>query len=104
MPATNEHLARLLDAKADELGAEGANPYRIRAYRRAARGVEAFPKPVEALIRQGADLRQVPGVGEGIAATLKAMVEGGPLPEPKRTQAPEPPAAKDLRRVEALGP
>ena len=37
MPS-NEQLARLLDAKADELGAEGANPYRIRAYRRAARG------------------------------------------------------------------
>jgi DNA polymerase (family 10) len=105
VPATNEQLARMLDAKADELGAEGANPYRVRAYRRAARGVEGFGKPVEALVKQGADLRQIPGVGEGIAATLKALVEGGPLPEPKRPRpAPEPQAAKDLRRVEALGP
>jgi DNA polymerase (family 10) len=105
VPPTNEQLARLLDAKADELGAEGANPYRIRAYRRAARGIEGYGKPIEVLVKQGADLRQVPGVGEGIAATLKALIEGGDLPKPKRPEPPrEPQAARELRRVEALGP
>lgn len=79
-PVTNADLARLLDARADELGAEGANVYRIRAYRRAARAVEAFPHEVVHLLKQGADLRQIPAVGADLAAKLRDMVASGGAP------------------------
>lgn len=74
---TNADLARLLDQRAEDLGAEGANVYRIRAYRRAARSVEQFPSEVRRLLAQGADLRQIPGVGADLAGKLRSLVESG---------------------------
>lgn len=100
---TNADLARLLDARADELGAEGANVYRIRAYRRAARSVESFPREVADLLAQGADLRQIPGVGDDLAAKLRSLVEsGGQVLEPLE-RAPRPERARARERRERKG-
>src|SRR5687767_10917046 len=77
---SNADLARLLDDRAEELGAEGANVYRIRAYRRAARSVENEARPVAQMVAQGVDLRQIPGVGDDLAAKLRHLVETGEMP------------------------
>jgi DNA polymerase (family X) len=92
---TNADLARLLDERADELGAEGANVYRIRAYNRAARNLESYPRDVAAMVKAGEDLRQIPGIGQDLAAKLRALVEGGgaslpPLERPPRPRARDP--------------
>ena len=49
MPVHNAEIATLFDQAAELLEIKGDNPFRIRAYRRAARVVEGLPKSVAAL-------------------------------------------------------
>lgn len=96
---TNADLARVLDERAEELGAQGANVYRIRAYERAARNLEAFPRAVAAMVRAGEDLRQVPGIGPDLAAKLRALVEGGATSLPSLERPPRPRTRDPAKRV-----
>lgn len=116
MPVTNEEVARLLEAHAEALGLERANPYRVRAYQRAARSIAAHPRPVAQMVAAGEDLRAIPGVGEGLAKTVAELVATGRLPDAKPRvdpgrkadaqahRKPPPPAAAELSRLENLGP
>ena len=56
MPVHNAEIAELLSRLADFLEIEGANAFRVRAYRAAARTVEDSPRSVEALVAAGEDL------------------------------------------------
>ena len=97
---TNAQLAARLEERADELGSAGANVYRVRAYRRAARSVADHPRQVADLIASGQDLRQIPGVGDDLAAKLRSLVESGgaPLPPPLERAPKEGQRAKEERR------
>ena len=105
MPVTNEQVARILDEKADALALEGANPYRVRAYRKAARSIEGLGKSIATLVAVGHDLRQIPGVGEGLAEAVKAIVKDGSLPasssKPSKAAVP---GVSELVGVTGLGP
>ena len=48
----NFEVARQFDLMGDVLELKGENPFRIRAYRRAARNLEALPEDVEVLARE----------------------------------------------------
>ena len=49
MPVLNSDIARSLDKLADLLELDGANPFRIRAYRNAARVVGELPRSITAM-------------------------------------------------------
>jgi DNA polymerase (family 10) len=72
---------RLLEV-AQLLLEQGANPFRIRAYRHAAETLRALPTPVAHIFRdKGLDgLRELPGVGESIARSIRDMLLTGRLP------------------------
>src|ERR671930_1045842 len=68
-----------------------ANPYTARAYRRAAETIRAAPVPVADLVRTGR-VRGLRGIGSGIEARLRELVETGDiaeLVELERELAPE---------------
>ena len=75
----NEQIAALLREMADLLEAQGDNPYRARAYRRAADSVLAAPESVrQRFEREGlAGLDALPGVGAGIAAAIAEILACG---------------------------
>lgn len=75
----NPRCAERLREAADLLEAQGANPFRVAAYRRAADTVRDLPEDLAALIeRKGpAGLEALPGIGRGIAAALAEMVRSG---------------------------
>lgn len=105
MPVTNEQVARILYERADALALEGANEFRVRAYRKAARSIEGLGKSVATLVAMGQDLTQIPGVGEGLAETVKAIVKDGVLPAPKsKPSKPVPKGASELMGLQGLGP
>jgi DNA polymerase (family 10) len=56
--------------------AEGANTFKVRAYERGARAVDALREDVTVLAREGR-LTQIPGVGSGLAATIDELVRTG---------------------------
>jgi DNA polymerase (family 10) len=105
VPVTNEQVARILDEKADALALEGANPYRVRAYRKAARSIEGLGKSIATLVAVGHDLTQIPGVGEGLAEAVRAIVKDGSLPAASsKPSKPPVPGVSELVGVTGLGP
>lgn len=77
---TNAELAERLDALAALLDLAGASPYAQRAYRRAAELIRATPASVAELVRAGR-ARELRGIGPGIEARLRELVETGRLVE-----------------------
>ena len=80
MAVDNQHVAERLEAFASLLELAEANPYMARAYRRAAETVRGAPVPVAELVRSGR-VRQLRGIGPGIEARLRELVETGEIAE-----------------------
>ena len=76
----NALIAGRLDEMAVLLELAAANPYSARAYRRAAELVRAAPVPVASLVREGR-VRELRGIGRGIEARLRELVETGEIAE-----------------------
>jgi len=101
----NLDIARLLDEVADLLEISAANPFKVRAYRNAARTVRDHSDPLDELVRGGDfDLTDLPGIGGGIAKEIHALVETGSLPQRQLLVAEVPPGLLDLLRIPGLGP
>ncbi len=87
----NRHIADRLDAFAALLELAEANPYTVRAYRRAAETIRGAALPVAYLVRTNR-VRELRGIGPGIEARLRELVKTGEiaeLAELERDLAPE---------------
>jgi len=104
MPVVNATIAAVFEQIADLLDIQGANPFRIRAYRNAARTIGGLGSDVKALLAQGADLRDLPGIGDDLAAKIREIVETGKSAFLERLQKEVPPAVAELLRIPGLGP
>ena len=100
----NGEIAAMLDALADLLDIEGANPFRVRAYRTAARTVRDLPHSLTALVAEGKDLVELPGIGRDLAAKLVEMVESGHFPALEEARARVPSGLADLVELPGVGP
>jgi DNA polymerase (family 10) len=101
----NAEIARLLGDVADLLEISGGNPFKVRAYRNAARTVADHSDPIAELVSDGEfDLTDLPGIGGGIAKEITALVETGALPQRQQLIATIPPGLLDLLHIPGLGP
>ncbi|MEW6442465.1 MAG: DNA polymerase/3'-5' exonuclease PolX [bacterium] len=100
----NIEIARLLDVFADVLEIQGENPFRVRAYRNAARTVRGHGAPMRKLLAEGADLTQLAGIGKEMASHIRALVETGKLAQLEAALEAVPPQVLDLMRIPGLGP
>jgi len=101
----NPDIARLFDEVADLLEIQDANPFRVRAYRNAARTIRDFPEPIAALVRTGTkDLTDIAGIGDDLAEKITAIVTTGELPLRKQLASKLPAGLLDLLRIPGLGP
>ena len=101
----NAEIARLLTDVADLLEISAGNPFKVRAYRNAARTVADHPDPIAELVSGGAfDLTELPGIGGGIAKEITALVQTGTLPQRQQLVATVPPGLLELLRIPGLGP
>jgi DNA polymerase (family X) len=99
----NRELADRLDAFASLLEHVEANPYTTRAYRRAADTIRDAPFPVAALVRAGR-ARDLRGIGPGIEARLRELVETGTIAELAELEREVAPDLIGLGRYLGLGP
>ena len=74
----NLEIAFLFNQIADLLEIQGANPFRIRAYRRAAANIEGLADNIEARAL-GGTLRNIAGVGDDLAAKIEEYVRTGAI-------------------------
>ena len=82
MDVLNQQIADRLEEAADLLRGQGADPFRVRAYRRAGESVRRWPVPLGAVFRQRGlqGLEEVPGVGASIARAIRELLTRGRLP------------------------
>ena len=76
----NREIADRLDAFASLLDLGDANPYTARAYRRAAETIRGLAVPVTELVASG-KVRDLRGIGSGIEARLRELVQTGEIRE-----------------------
>ena len=101
----NPDIARLFDEVADLLEIQDANPFRVRAYRNAARTIRDFPESLADLVRAGTkDLTEIPGIGEDLAEKITEIVGTGALKLHRQLAAKLPAGLLDLLRIPGLGP
>jgi DNA polymerase (family 10) len=101
----NIEIARLFDEIADLLDIQGANPFRVRAYRTAARTVGTLSAPVETLLSNGDQaLEELPGIGADLAGKIREICQTGTLPLLKQLTARTPETLVALLRIPGLGP
>jgi DNA polymerase (family X) len=104
MPERNASIAAVLDEIADLLDIQGANPFRVRAYRNAARGVSDLGTEVDVLLEQGAVLTEIPGIGEELAKKIVDILQTGTCDFLQQLHSELPAAITQLLKIPALGP
>jgi DNA polymerase (family X) len=104
MSVHNTEIADLFEQLADLLEIREDNPFRIRAYRNAARVIRGHARSMADLVDSGADLAELPGIGADLAGKIATIVHTGKLPllEQLRAKVPRPLVA--MTRIEGLGP
>jgi putative hydrolase len=100
----NYRLARRLQEVAELLEAQGGNPFRVQAYRRAADTLRTLSPPIEQIFREEgeAGLRKLPAIGEGLARSIATLLNTGRLPMLDRLRG-EIDSASLLRSVPGIG-
>src|SRR5215207_1330688 len=101
-PVENAQIADRLDAFAALLELGDANPYTARAYRRAAETIRGAPSSVAELVRSGR-VRELRGIGPGIEARLRELVETGEIAELTELERELSPGLVGLGRYLGLG-
>src|SRR5579863_529977 len=99
----NSLVAYLLEQLADYSEMEDDQPYRARAYRRAAQTINSTEEDVEELAKKGA-LRELPGVGEAIENKIREILATGKLATLEKLKQRTPVDVTSLTRVEGIGP
>ena len=101
---TNRQIAEALSSIAELLEYQNANPYRIQAYRNAARGILELHEPAAEIIRRGENL-PVPGLGRRLHFRIAELIYTGTLTFYNDLFMQSlPPAVRRLMAVEYVGP
>lgn len=104
MPVRNADIAEQFDLVADLLEIQGANTFRVRAYRAAARSLRDLPYAVASMVESGQDLSELPGVGKDLADKIVEIVETGKLTQIEELQQEIPEGLVAVLAVAGLGP
>lgn len=99
----NEEVAHIFNAIADMLEIKGDNPFRIRAYRRAAENLTGLAEDVATLIKRET-LQEIPGIGKDLAGKIREIVSTGTLREYEGLKEQVPPGLVELLQIPGVGP
>ncbi|MCG6956998.1 MAG: DNA polymerase/3'-5' exonuclease PolX [Gemmatimonadetes bacterium] len=100
----NIDVARTLEEFADLLEIQGANPFRIRAYRNVVSTIEGLSRPLKAMVDAGEDLTELPSVGKDIAAHINELMSTGTITRLEEVAAEYPRTLVQLMRLDGVGP
>ncbi len=104
MAITNAEIAKIFNEYADLLEIKGENPFKVRAYRNAARTVENIGKSLEELVKEGYDLTKLPGIGADLSRYIKEIVTTGKFSKLEEIKEEIPPSLVEMLSIEGLGP
>jgi DNA polymerase (family X) len=99
----NAEVVSMLWEIAELLDLTGDNPFKVRAYQRAAQIIDTLPTPVSELWRRG-ELGTLHGIGPHTAQRIAQFMETGTCDELERLRGRVPPGVLEFLRVEGIGP
>ncbi len=102
---TNADIASAFDHVADLLEYQGANVFRVRAYRNAARTISGMVESLASVRGEsGRSLTDLEGVGADLAGKIETLLDTGKLPLLEELAREVPAVVFELMRVPGLGP
>ena len=104
MPVHNADIAAMFEEVADLLEIQNENPFRIRAYRNAARQVEGMGVALADMVTKGEDLTELPGIGADLAAKIQEIVATGRCQALEKLRKQMAPSVTELLKIPGLGP
>ena len=102
----NLDMARIFDEIADIFEVKGENPFKIRAYRRAARTIESLTQDLKVIAERGGinELKKIPGVGDAIAKKILEIAETGDCKKHIELKQEVPSGVLELLAIPRVGP
>ncbi|MFA0751065.1 MAG: hypothetical protein SLRJCFUN_001468 [Candidatus Fervidibacter sp.] len=99
----NEKVVAMLEETADLMEIAGENPFKARAYRRAADAIAALKEPIEELVK-AKRLNQIEGIGESIARDITEFLQKGTTTRLEQLRQKYPPQLRQLLEIQGVGP
>lgn len=100
----NEDVIDIFNEIADLLDISGANPFRIRAYRNAARTISAMTEDLRSFLTRGCDPADLPGIGRDLAGKIQEIADTGTCALLRQVRDEVPGQGAALMKLAGLGP
>ncbi len=101
----NTEISRIFEEVGDLLEIQGANSFRVRAYRMAARTIGDHPEQMADLFAANPrQLEEISGIGKDLAAKIKTILETSELPQLTELRLEVPAGVADMLRIDGMGP
>lgn len=100
----NREVVDIFNGIADLLEIKGENPFRIRAYRKAAQNIEVLSRDIAEVSQEEGGLEKIPGIGKDLAQKIKEIISTGRLQYYEEIKKEVPSGLVDLLSVPGLGP
>ncbi|MCS7187047.1 MAG: DNA polymerase/3'-5' exonuclease PolX [Armatimonadetes bacterium] len=99
----NSEVVAMLEETADLMEIAGENPFKARAYRRAAEAISALREPIEDLVK-AKKLNKVEGIGESIARDITEFLQRGTTTRLEQLRTKYPSQLRTLLEIQGIGP
>jgi DNA polymerase (family 10) len=100
----NDQIAGCFELLADLLEIQGANPFRIRAYRNAARTIASTAESLEDIRGAGREMTELPGIGADLARQIVQILDTGHHDQLDELRQQVPAGVLDMLRIPGVGP
>ncbi|MEW6457361.1 MAG: DNA polymerase/3'-5' exonuclease PolX [Acidobacteriota bacterium] len=100
---TNSQIAKIFNEIADLLEIKGENPFKIRAYRKAALNIESLAEDMKTLLEKK-QLEDLPGIGKELAKKIEEIFSTGTLRKLEELRKEVPSSLVELLSIPGLGP
>ena len=101
----NSEVARMFDDYADILEIQAANPFRVRAYRNAARVLGDLAESLADIVADpDRKLEELQGIGKDLAVKIDVIIKTGQFPQLEEARREVPAGVVEMLRIGGLGP
>ena len=104
MPSNSE-IARMLNETADILEIQGANPFRVRAYRNTSRVIDNLTEKLSDIVKKNPDeLNSIRSIGKGMHDKIIEYCQTGKVKEFEELKSTLPSGLLDMLKIQSFGP
>src|SRR4029077_11330051 len=97
----NAAVVKIFEELADLLEIQNANPFRVRAYRNAARTLGDLPESLAGIVGDPQpDIADIPGIGHDLAEKIKVILATSSLPQLEELRSQVPAGVVDMLRIQ----